>query len=60
LDKKVLESLEQGKFEEWIYVDYKDFGDAIFQFSHFEIDLREPDSQYRTLYVVYRYDTIVS
>ena len=60
LDKEVLESLEEGVFKDWIWIDYKEFGDAMFQFSHFEVDLREPDSQYRTLYVVYRYDTTVS
>ena len=60
LDKEVLESLETGEFNEWVSVSYKDFGDAIFEFSHFEVDLREPDSQFRTLYVVYRYDTSVS
>ena len=42
------------------HISLKDWGDAMFQFSHFEVDLREPDSQYRTLYVVYRYDTTVS
>ena len=60
LDKEVLESLEAGIFKDWIWVDYKDFGDAMFEFSHFEVDLREPDSKYRTLYVVYRYDTTIS
>ena len=44
----------------WFLIAYKDWGDAMFQFSHFEVDLREPDSQYRTLYIVYRYDTTVS
>ena len=60
LDKEVLESLEAGIFKDWIWIDYKEEGDAMFQFSHFEVDLREPDSQYRTLYVVYRYDTTIS
>lgn len=60
LDKEVLESLEAGVFKDWISIEYKELGYAMFQFSHFEADLREPDSQYRTLYVVYRYDTTVS
>lgn len=60
LDKRVLEDLETGEFQEWIDIDYKLEGMALFEFSHFEVDLREPDSQYRTLYVVYRYDTSVS
>ena len=60
LDKRVLESLEVGEFSSWIDIDYKDGGWAYFEFSHFEVDLREPDSQYRTLYVVYRYDTTAS
>jgi hypothetical protein len=52
--------LETGEFQEWIDIDYKLDGMALFEFSHFEVDLREPDSQYRTLYVVYRYDTTAS
>ena len=60
LDKRVLESLEEGAFPQWTDVEYKDGGWANFEFSHFEVDLREPDSQYRTLYVVYRYDTTAS
>ena len=51
LDKQVLESLEEGAFPQWTDVEYKDGGWANFEFSHFEVDLREPDSQYRTLYV---------
>lgn len=60
LDKKIMESMEQGVFSESIYIPYKDVGDAIFQFSHFEVDLREPDEKFRTLYVVYRYETTIS
>lgn len=60
LDKRVLEDLETGEFQEWIDIEYKEGGWAFFEFSHFEVDLREPDSQYRTLYVVYRYDTTAS
>ena len=60
LDEKVMECLESGLFDDWFLIAYKDWGDAMFQFSHLEVDLREPDSQYRTLYVVYRYDTTVS
>lgn len=60
LDKRVLEELEAGEFSSWIDVKYKDGGWAFFEFSHFEVDLREPDSQFRTLYVVYRYDTSAS
>ena len=60
LDKRVLEELEAGEFSSWIDIEYKEGGWAFFEFSHFEVDLREPDSQYRTLYVVYRYDTTAS
>ena len=60
LDKQVLESLEAGAFPQWTDVEYKDGGWANFEFSHFEADLREPDSKFRTLYVVYRYDTTAS
>ena len=60
LDKRVLEELEAGEFSSWIDIEYKEGGWAFFEFSHFEVDLREPDSQYRTLYVVYRFDTTAS
>jgi hypothetical protein len=60
LDKEILKCVDTGMFPSWVLIPYKDGGDAIFQFSHFEIDLREPDEKYRTLYVVYRYDTIAS
>ena len=32
----------------------------MFEFSHFEVNTNEPDNDYRTLYVVYRYDTTIS
>jgi hypothetical protein len=60
LDKQLLECVDKGVFPEWVYIPYKDGGDAIFQFSRFEVDLKEPDERYRTLYVVYRYDTTAS
>lgn len=60
LDKEVLDCVETGVFPQWIFVPYKEEGDAMFEFSHFECDLREPDEKYRTLYVVYRYDTTAS
>lgn len=60
LDKEVLDCVETGVFPQWILVPYKEEGDAMFEFSHFECDLREPDEKYRTLYVVYRYDTTAS
>ena len=60
LDNRVLECMEDGVFPKWFLIPYKEEGDAMFEFSHFEVDLREPDSQYRTLYVVYRYDTTIS
>ncbi len=60
LDKEVLRSLKTGVFKEWIYIPYKVGGVAMFQFSHFEVNLSEPDPQFRTLYVVYRYDTSAS
>lgn len=60
LDKEILKCTEAGKYPSWFSVSYKDDGDALFEFSHFEVDFREPDDDYRTLYVVYRYDTTVS
>ena len=60
LDERVLESLECNQFETWELVSYKLDGDAMFEFSHFEVNTNEPDNDYRTLYVVYRYDTTVS
>lgn len=60
LDKRVLVSLKTGVFKEWIHIPYSAGGVAMFQFSHFEVNLSEPDPQFRTLYVVYRYDTSAS
>ncbi|MBQ6750870.1 MAG: virulence RhuM family protein [Bacteroidaceae bacterium] len=60
LDKEVLDCVETGVFPQWMTIPYKEYGDAMFEFSHFECDLREPDEKYRTLYVVYRYDATVS
>lgn len=60
LDERVLESMECNHFETWELVSYKEDGDAMFEFSHFEVNTNEPDDVYRTLYVVYRYDTTVS
>lgn len=60
LDKRVLVSLKTGVFKEWIHIPYSVGGVAMFQFSHFEVNLSEPDPQFRTLYVVYRYDTSAS
>ena len=60
LDAVVMDGMARGEFPAWCFVPYKADGDVIFEFSHFEVDLREPDQRYRTLYVVYRYDTTVS
>lgn len=60
LDQHVLESLECDDFEPWESIEYKDGGDVLFEFSHFEVNTNEPDEKYRTLYVVYRYDTTIS
>ena len=60
LDQHVVGSLEIDEFEPWEEIEFKDGGYALFQFSHFEVNTNEPDNDYRTLYVVYRYDTIVS
>lgn len=60
LDKQVLDCLETGVFPGWTTIPYKDGGDAVFEFSHFEIDLSEPDEKFRTLFVVYSFDTTVS
>lgn len=60
LDERVLDSLECNQFGTWELVSYKLDGDAMFEFSHFEVNTNEPDNDYRTLYVVYRYDTTIS
>ena len=60
LDELVLESLERNKFQTWELVSYSCDGEAMFEFSHFEVNTNEPDKKYRTLYVVYRYDSTVS
>jgi len=60
IDEEVLRCLDEGRFPQWLLVSYKDDGDAILEFSHFEVDLREPDEHFRTLHVVYRYDSTIS
>ncbi len=57
LEKRVLDNAEDYTFPSWEMIDYKLDGDAMFEFSHFEVDTTEPDNTFRTLYVVYRYDT---
>lgn len=61
LDKRVLDVYaETGKFPSDPWISFKKYdgdGDAIFEFSHFEIDTRDPDSEFSTLYVVYGYIT---
>lgn len=61
LDHKVLDGMPGGEFEAKpvIFPDGSEKG-FVFEFSHFEVDMQEPDPDYRTLYVVYRYDTILS
>ncbi|MBQ7423918.1 MAG: hypothetical protein IJ604_05235 [Prevotella sp.] len=61
LDREVINGMPGGVFPAHtvIFCDNDEHG-FIFEFSHFEVDLQEPDPKFRTLYVVYRYDTIVS
>lgn len=70
LDKLILDSLDtqaeelgdgnNGKLPAEIHIPYKEGGDAIFNFSHFEIDESEPDASYRTAFVCYEFNTTVS
>jgi hypothetical protein len=60
LDKEVLECVDEGVFPLETMVPYKEEGDALFLFSHFEVDLNEPDERYRTLYVVYEFNGTAS
>lgn len=59
LDHQIVDGMLGGYFPAHpvILVDNieKGFG---FEFSHFEVDLQEPDPDFRTLYVVYRYSSI--
>jgi hypothetical protein len=59
LDHQIVDGMPGGYFPTHpvILVDNieKGFG---FEFSHFEVDLQEPDPDFRTLYVVYRYSSI--
>lgn len=61
LDHKVVDGMPGGEFEAnpVIFPDGSEKG-FVFEFSHFEVDMQEPDPDFRTLYVVYRYDTIIS
>lgn len=70
LDKTIIDALDSqaeelgdgnnGQLPAEILVPYKEGGDAIFKFSHFEIDESEPDASYRTAFVCYEFDTTVS
>ncbi len=60
LDKEVIGSWEYKFFPYVSLIPYKHEGDAVFIFSHFEVDMSEPDAVCRTLYVVYTFDTTVS
>jgi hypothetical protein len=70
LDKIIIDALDSqaeelgdgnnGKLPAEILIPYKDAGDAIFKFSHFEIDESEPDASYRTAFVCYEFNTTVS
>lgn len=61
LDHRVVGSMLAGKFPalQVVFIDGSEKG-FVFEFSHFEVDMQEPDPKFRTLYVVYRYDSIVS
>ncbi len=60
LDERILETLSDGYLEPVILVPYKEYGDVIFHFSHFETDIAEPDRYYRQLYIVYSYESTIS
>ena len=61
LDHRVVGCMLAGKFPaiQVVFIDGSEKG-FVFEFSHFEVDMQEPDPNFRTLYVVYRYDTIIS
>ncbi len=59
LEQEVMEYAPE-EFPADIYIPYKEDGFAIFDFSHFEADLSDPDSRFYTLYVVYYYSTTAS
>lgn len=70
LDKKIIDALDSqagvigdghnGKLPAEILIPYKDGGDAVFKFSHFEVDESEPDASYRTAFVCFEFNTTVS
>lgn len=60
LDCKVMTFVGENRFPVLVDISYKDSGSALFEFSHFELDTRDPDLRCRTLFVVYRYDTTAS
>lgn len=61
LDHRVVGCMLAGKFPaiQVVFIDGSEKG-FVFEFSHFEVDMQEPDPKFRTLYVVYRYDSIIS
>ncbi len=60
VESEMVEGFKSEKLPLWINPDYKDGGVAMFTFSHFELDTDEPNDEFRTLYVVYEYDTTAS
>ena len=60
LDREVLKCVDSGEFPYSILIPYKDDGDVIFNFSHFEVDIKEPYTNFRTLFVVYSYQGSIS
>ncbi len=60
LDKEVILCVDNKKFPNTVFIPYNENADALFGFSHFEMDMSEPEADYRTLYVVYSYFYSVS
>lgn len=66
LDKKIIEIIDGANASgiadlptSWL-IPYYDDGYAIFDFSNMEVDKREPDARYRTLYICYEFISTAS
>jgi len=60
LEQEVMAYAPEEEFPVGFSIPYKEDGDALFEFSHFEADLSDPDARFYTLYVVYSYSTTAS
>lgn len=55
LDREVMAGYNADSFNVRTEICYKENGYALFRFHHFELDARDPDPRYHSLYIVYMF-----